>query len=51
MYSADTILFIYFYLLIQVLKVCRTPGPIACLKMLNKVILKQAGVVYGINSH
>jgi len=35
-------LFIYLLMLYtaQVLKVCRTPGPTACLKMLSKVCLK-----------
>ena len=29
------IFFIYYILTIQVLKVCRTPGPTACLKLLH----------------
>ena len=36
-------LFIYFYygFTAQVLKVCKTPGPTACLKLLQKLCLKR----------
>jgi len=34
------IIIIIKYFTAQELEICRTPGPIACLKMLNKVCLK-----------